>query len=96
MGSSRTSSEVVRGSIKHNDEVIVSNVEIQIKHTESLSGFQDWAGWFDAPADTVIQPDEHYLELEDGRSARILIKRWERSSTETHVSVWFRGMEPLA
>ena len=87
-----TSPEIVRGKIKHDDEVVISNVEIHIEYTESRSGIQGWGGWFEVPVDTAIQADEYYLELEDGRSSRILVS-FQRSPT--HLSISFTGMGPL-
>ena len=75
---------------------VILQVDADVR-TSTRGGLKTWYGSFvvDAPS-TLGQKDEYRIELADGRSGKILIKRKTVSTGTGRTAIEFLGTGPLA
>ena len=83
------------GNIQDGNQVLVENAEGILFVNAPPGRMKSWHGTFDLPTGKHIEVGGRYrLELSDGRSGEILIKRVHLNSTGMN-AVEFQGSGPL-
>lgn len=83
------------GKILDGNQILLENVKGVLFVNEPPTGIKSWQGTFDLPAGNNIDFDApNHLELDDGRSGKILITRIQRNSSGITI-VEFQGSGPL-
>jgi hypothetical protein len=68
---------MARGNIKEGETIILKNIEISLTRKGGSHDIPEWYGSFKLPEGKDIDPgvEDYRLELNDGRSGHILIRR---------------------